>query len=234
MLFFPLRIGEGNGNPLQCSCLENPRDGGAWWAALYRVAQSWTRLKRLSSSSLSAQTEQANSSHLGIYGKCSQRKITDGEIISIRYWSKLQTLRIVPFWEFSYLWGFSIWSKWLLKSVGEKWKTVSDSEVLEQQVKILCPWDFPGKKTGVGCHFLLQEIFPTQGLNPGLLHCRQMLYPLSHQGSPLYRSSIEKYKVVYFTLFIRMKDQMDQILKCKIKSNILGKKTSEFLHRCEV
>ena len=46
-------IGEGNGNPLQCSCLENPRDGRAWWAAVYGVAQSWTRLKRLSSSSSS-------------------------------------------------------------------------------------------------------------------------------------------------------------------------------------
>ena len=44
-------IGEGNGNPLQCSCLENPRDGGAWWAAVYGVTQSWTRLKWLSSSS---------------------------------------------------------------------------------------------------------------------------------------------------------------------------------------
>ena len=44
-------IGEGNGNPLQCSCLENPRDRGAWWAAVYGVTQSWTRLKRLSSSS---------------------------------------------------------------------------------------------------------------------------------------------------------------------------------------
>ena len=44
-------VGEGNGNPLQCSCLENPRDGGAWWAAVYEVAQSQTRLKRLSSSS---------------------------------------------------------------------------------------------------------------------------------------------------------------------------------------
>ena len=43
-------IGEGNGNPLQCSCLENPRDGGAWWAAVHWVAQSRTRLKRLSSS----------------------------------------------------------------------------------------------------------------------------------------------------------------------------------------
>ena len=44
-------IGEGNGNPLQCSCLENPRDGGAWWTAVYGVAESLTRLKQLSSSS---------------------------------------------------------------------------------------------------------------------------------------------------------------------------------------
>ena len=43
--------GEGNGNPLQCPCLENPRDRGAWWAAVYGVAQSQTRLKRLSSRS---------------------------------------------------------------------------------------------------------------------------------------------------------------------------------------
>ena len=46
-------IGEGNGNPLQCSCRENPRDGGAWWAAVYGVAQNWIRLKWLSSSSSS-------------------------------------------------------------------------------------------------------------------------------------------------------------------------------------
>ena len=46
-------IGEGNGNPLQCSYLENPRDGGAWWAAVYGVTQSRTQLKRLSSSSSS-------------------------------------------------------------------------------------------------------------------------------------------------------------------------------------
>ena len=45
-------IGEGNGNPLQCSCLENPRDRGAWWAAVYGVAQSRTRLKQLSSSNV--------------------------------------------------------------------------------------------------------------------------------------------------------------------------------------
>ena len=45
-------VGEGNGNPLQCSCLENPRDSGVWWSAVYRVAQSQTRLKWLSSSSI--------------------------------------------------------------------------------------------------------------------------------------------------------------------------------------
>ena len=49
----------------------------------------------------------------------------------------------------------------------------------------LLSWDFPGKNTGVGCHFLLQRIFSTQGLSPCLLHCRQsLIYPLSHQGSP--------------------------------------------------
>ena len=48
---FPLLNGEGDGSPLQCSCLENPRDGGAWWAAVYAVTQSLTRLKQLSSSS---------------------------------------------------------------------------------------------------------------------------------------------------------------------------------------
>ena len=48
---------------------------------------------------------------------------------------------------------------------------------------LLRPWDFAGKRTGVGCHFFLQRIFPTQGLNPGLPHCKQTLYRLSHQKS---------------------------------------------------
>ena len=53
-----------------------------------------------------------------------------------------------------------------------------------QSARLLCPWDSPGKNTGVGCHSLLQGIFLTQGWNPGFLHCRQILYCLSHQGSP--------------------------------------------------
>ena len=59
---------------------------------------------------------------------------------------------------------------------------VSDS--LRPHGWLLCPWESPGKNSGVGCHFLLQGIFPTQGLNPGLPHCTQRRYHLSHQGSP--------------------------------------------------
>ena len=57
--------------------------------------------------------------------------------------------------------------------------------------RLLCPWDFPGRNTGVCCHSLLQRIFLTQGLNPDLLHCRWILYCLSHQGSGIERELCE-------------------------------------------
>ena len=70
---------------------------------------------------------------------------------------------------------------------GLKWSRSVVSDSLQphglKPTRLLRPWDFPGKNTGVGCHFLLQDIFLTQGLNPGLPHCRQTLYCLSHQGS---------------------------------------------------
>ena len=59
-----------------------------------------------------------------------------------------------------------------------------------QPTRLPCLWDFPAKNTGVGCHFLLRGIFPTQGSNLGLPHCRQTLYCLSHQGSPKGRGGI--------------------------------------------
>jgi len=71
------RIGEENGNPLQCSCLENPRDGGTWWAAIYGVAQSRTRLKRLSSSSTFAYTHT--------------------HILTMEYYSAIKKNEILPF-----------------------------------------------------------------------------------------------------------------------------------------
>ena len=61
-------IGEGNGNPLQCSCLENPRDGGAWWAAVCGIAQNRTRLKQLSSSSRIAISRPFLYATLGLHG----------------------------------------------------------------------------------------------------------------------------------------------------------------------
>ena len=60
------------------------------------------------------------------------------------------------------------------------------------------PWNSPGQNTGVGSHSLLQGIFPTQGSNPGLLHCRQILYQLSYQGSP-YAYESSSFSDMYFT-----------------------------------
>ena len=60
-----------------------------------------------------------------------------------------------------------------------------------QPAGLLCPWDSLDKKPGIGCHFLLQGNFLIQGLNPGLLHCRQILYRLSHQGRVfMFRTSL--------------------------------------------
>ena len=66
--------------------------------------------------------------------------------------------------------------------------------------RALCPCDSPGKNTGVGCHSLLQGLFPTQELNPGLLHCRQLLYHLNHQGSPKFREKNER-NVLHHSFF---------------------------------
>jgi len=69
-----------------------------------------------------------------------------------------------------------------------------------EPTRLLCPWDSPGKNTGVGCHFLLQGIFSTQGSNPGLLHCWQILYRLSElQGKlKMWYSSVKKENMEYF------------------------------------
>ena len=94
---------------------------------------------------------------------------------------------------------------------------MSDSLQLHglEPTKLFCPWNFPGKNTGVDCHFLLQGIFLAQGSNPCLLcllHCRQILYPLSHLGShiqPLRQEKFsikiyfEKKKITAFTIIIR-------------------------------
>ena len=127
-------FGKDNSNPLQYSCLENPRGRGAWWPSVHRVAKSWTWLKQL---------------------------CTHGSDWEFYCSSFLSALCVVT----------SVVSN-SLQPYGLK------------PSRLLCPWNSPGKNTGVGCHSFLQGIFPTQGSNPGLLHCRQILYPLSLLGNP--------------------------------------------------
>ena len=132
--------GEENGNPLQCSCLKNPRDGGAWWAAVYGVAQSWTRLKRLSSSSSSSKAFQKWDRVCRLGGAGAREKPPWG--------SRGQCVHQLQ----AHILLFS-------RSV------VSNSSRPHglQPTRLLHPWDFPGKSTGVGCHCLLLYIL--LGLN---------------------------------------------------------------------
>ena len=109
------------------------------------------------------------------------------------------------------------WLKWLRTYVG--WKKheeilLKSGDVCAQALlscltlwphgpspaRLLCSWDFPGKNIGGGCHFLFQGIFLIQGLNLCLLPCRQILYRLSHQGSPLSEMMLKSRRVENVTL----------------------------------
>ena len=85
-----------------------------------------------------------------------------------------------------------------------------------QPTRLLCPWDFPGKDTAVGCHVLLSGIFPTQGLNPGLLYCRQILYQLSYKviihKNNTYPSN---YSYIYLEFPSHRKKKVTKVIKLK-------------------
>ena len=93
-----------------------------------------------------------------------------------------------------------------------------------QPARLLCPWNFSGKKTGMGYHFLCQGIFPTQGLNLHLLHCRHL--PLSHWEalSQLYLALIEGKEndtvIVLISLFINSIQKKNQELQKQVKCNM--------------
>ena len=153
-------IGEGNGNPPHCSCLENPKDGGAWCAAVYGVTWSRTRLKWLSSSSSSEKV-----------------KIK----VAVRVWLFVTPIDYKIHWivQARILEGIDIPFSRDLPNPGMKLRSLAlqvDSLPAEPQGK--------PKNTGVGNLSLLQRIFPTKESNQNLLHCRQILYQLSYQGSP--------------------------------------------------
>ena len=81
-----------------------------------------------------------------------------------------------------------------------------------------CPWNFPSKNTGVGCHFLLQEIFPTLESNPGLLHCRQMLLPFDLPGK--FIASVVEFYLIFFISFRKI-NWHSSLIKCPSFINIL-------------
>ena len=178
--FSPSCIGEGNGNPLQCSCLENPRDRGAWRAAVSGVVQSQTRLKQLSSSSnchLSLQENSVNLyclfyvCHILIHLLITLAKIKPGTSVVLICILFMVILSLVQFL------------------------------VTPQTVALQAPpsGGCPGENTGVGCHSLLQGIFLTQESNPSLLHWQAGPLPPSHQESPLHMSKAE---FIFFFQFL--------------------------------
>ena len=149
-------FGKRIGYPLQYSCLESSIDRGAWRATVQSIAQSDT------TEWLSTQA------HTGL---------------------KMEWVH--------FNWGFLVKASVQVKfthTYSSSVLVVCNVKVLVAQLcptlrphglkpaRILCPWDSPGKNPGVGSHALLQRIFPTQGSNPGLQHCRQVLFHLSHQG----------------------------------------------------
>ena len=107
------------------------------------------------------------------------------------------------------------------------------------------PWDFPGKNTGVGRHFLLQGIFPTQGSNPGLLHCRQTIYCLSHQGFPapgplvlikwMDDEKVDKYIILVLLSQVIWGDEKQPRCQClSAPSSLLSKSNGSSLHPVSV
>ena len=134
-------IGEGNGNPLQCSCLENPRDRGAWWVAVYGVSQSQTRLKWLSSSSSSSSSSsvvalsQMRKPDLACSNFCRNTEVLGGRD---RIWTQIQ-----------------------LPLDSESDLICSINFIVVSSLS--CVWHFCNP---VAC----QGIFPTQGSNSCLLH----------------------------------------------------------------
>ena len=88
-------------------------------------------------------------------------------------------------------------------SAGEKWKLLSGGQLFATPWTVHSPWNSPAQNTGMGSLSLLQGIFPTQGSNPGLPHCRRILYQLSHKGSPyIYMGYIYRHKYIYIYIHI--------------------------------
>ena len=183
------RSGERNSNPLLYSCLENSMDGRAWQATIHGVAKSRTGLN----DSLSL------FHYFSFLGElrektCIKRRATSPEprFRNLSFQAKLGLSVFVIVTVLTVTRQKHLISKYCIFNILNNGFSRLGSEVRSLSrvrlfatlwtvaTRLICPWGFPSKSTGVGCHVLLQGIFLTQGLSLGLPHCRQPLYCLSH------------------------------------------------------
>ena len=161
--------GAGSGNPLQYSCLENPTDRGAWWAIVHRVAKSWTWLKELSHTHTIGST---------VEPQCVLTLMLVLVFILL-YHTWLQSL-LKFFSHLIYLTSFYTFLKW-------KWKSLS-------HVLLCNPMSYT-------VHGILQArilkwvAFPNPGIKLRFMHCREILYQLSHKGSPVVMYGCESWTI---------------------------------------
>ena len=183
--------GEGSGYPHQYSCLENPMDRGAWRATVHGsqgVRHDWAA---------NTQSMSTRSTKVSSLGCCPpilfnrERKVSKiMPIIQIHLWIKVSIRQPTPMIPRTDCFKCNLQKQLglqFLESESESRSVMSDSL---RPHGLYSPWNSPGQNTGVGGLSLLQGIFPTQGSNPGLLHCRQIFYHLSHKGSPVSRRKI--------------------------------------------
>ena len=166
-------IGEGNGTPLQYSCLENPMDGGAWWAAVHGVAKSWTLLSDFTFTFHFHALEKEMAAHSSVLAWRIPGTGEPGWLPSLgshrvgHDWSDLAATVILIGWASILTENAHVlcWLSPLLvhaPSLSHVWLFVTPC-------RRLCPWNFSGN-IGVGCDVLLQGFFLTQGSNLRLLH----------------------------------------------------------------
>ena len=140
-------------------------DGGAWWAAVHGVVKSWTRLSNFTVTFHFHALEKEMATHSSVLAWRIPGTEEPGGLLS------MGSQRVRHNWSDLAAAAACINSYFL-----RKWKSLSRVRLC------VTPWNSPGQNTEVGSYSLLQGIFPTQGSNPGLLHYRQILYQLSHQG----------------------------------------------------
>ena len=139
--------GEGNGNPLQYSCLENSMDRGAWWATVHGVAKSWTRLSNFTLIYKIGNQQGPTVQHRELYSICCNN-----------LYRKIIWKRVSVCVTESLCCNTTLWINYeVKKSESVSCSVVSDSLRPHrlQHTRLLCPWNFPGKNNGVGSYSLL-------------------------------------------------------------------------------